>query len=44
VNDMKIQIFDMVYDEVKSKSGLDIWIDKIDSFIEKIIWIAKIKC
>ena len=44
VNNMKIQIFDMVYDEIKSKSGLDVWISKIDSFIEKIIWIAKIKC
>ena len=43
VNNMKMQIFDMVYEEVKSKSSLDIWISKIDSFIEKIIWIAKIK-
>jgi hypothetical protein len=40
---MKIQIFDMVYDEIKSKSSLDIWINLIDPFIEKCIWIAKIK-
>ncbi|PID87567.1 restriction endonuclease subunit R [Candidatus Gracilibacteria bacterium] len=43
VNSMKMQIFDMVYDEVKSKAKLDISISNIDSFIEKIIGIAKIK-
>lgn len=44
INNMKIQIFDMAYEELKSKAGLDIWIGKIDSFIEKIISVAKIKC
>ena len=43
VKQMKMQVFDMVYDEIKSKSSLDIWINLIDPFIEKCIWIAKIK-
>ena len=43
LNAMKMSIFDMVYDEIKSKSSLDIWINLIDTFIEKCIAIAQIK-
>jgi len=43
IKQMKIQIFDMVYDEVKSKYNLDISIADIDLFTERCIWIAKIK-
>ncbi|MEI6773863.1 MAG: hypothetical protein WCL18_03475 [bacterium] len=37
IKQMKIQIFDMVYDEVKSKYNLDISIADIDLFTERCI-------
>lgn len=40
---MKIQLFDIVYDEIKINYKLDVSISEIDLFIEKCIWIAKIK-
>lgn len=43
LNKMKISLFDMIYDEVKIKHKLDITISDIDLFVDKCLWIAKIK-
>ena len=43
INKMKINIFDMFYDEVKIRYKLDISLTEIDLFVDKCIWIAKLK-
>lgn len=43
LNRMKISISDMFYDEVKTKYKLDISLSEIDLFVDKCIWIAKLK-
>ena len=43
INKMKISISDMFYDEVKTKYKLDISLSEIDLFVDKCIWIAKLK-
>lgn len=43
INKMKMQIFDSVYDEVKTKYNIDVSIADIDLFTERCIWIAKLK-
>lgn len=40
INKMKLWLFDVIYDEVKKKHNLDIWISDIDLFVERCIWIA----
>ena len=43
INKMKISISDMIYDEVKTKYNLSMSLSEIDLFVEKCIWIAKLK-
>jgi type I restriction enzyme, R subunit len=43
INKMKLWLFDVIYDEVKHKYDLSVWIQDIDLFVEKCIWIAKLQ-
>ena len=43
INKMKLAISDMIYDEVKSKYNVWITLDEIDLFVDKCIWIAKLR-
>jgi hypothetical protein len=43
INKMKISISDMLYDEVKIKYNLWISLSEIDLFVDKCLWIAKLK-
>lgn len=43
IKKMKILLFDMMYDDIKVPNNLTIWVADIDLFIDRCLWVAKIK-
>lgn len=43
VKKMKIILFDMIYDDIKVPNNLTLWVAEIDLFIDRCLWVAKIK-
>jgi hypothetical protein len=40
---MKIILFDMIYDDIKIPNNLALGVWDIDLFIDRCLWVAKIK-
>ncbi|MEF2175042.1 MAG: HsdR family type I site-specific deoxyribonuclease, partial [Candidatus Absconditabacteria bacterium] len=43
INKIKLQLFDLIYDEIKMNYDIDITMEEIDLFVDKCIGIAKLK-
>lgn len=43
IDDMKLDMFDFIYDDIKKPNSLEATMTDIDLFVEKCLWIAKLQ-